>query len=841
VGVFGKENAQGVAPTTVTSASMGAAAPLADIDSALTLSPEVGRLHLERATILQRQGRCGEAIDAYTHALNLNAPKDMVLRGRELCDFDLHDLDAARKDNAALLLLHPRESRALVIRVAIDAALSDMTALTRDLDVGIEVMPDEARLRTMRASLRLERENYAGALADARAAEAVAPSDGEALDIRARAADRLGMDAEADAAFRRLVELKPDNPEHRLHAGHNLAARLEFRAALEQFDAGLRLAPDGPELLAARAAVEAKMGDQNAAIRDWRMAQQVLHSPSAYAQELGESLLEHARFGDALEVFNDALAAQPGNASFLRMRGLARMLSQDFARASEDLRNSYAAEPMPQVMMRIGQAALFDARYDEAVAAFAGLRQASAHDTGLLMWSYLAHAHVDPEAARRELLAADIGETTDWYAQIIDFFLERTDASTLESVAADAAGTSRLERMCEAAYAIGQDDLLRGVDVEAREQFERVVRNCSHDLDSIGATAELRRFAVVEPRSLLGPRVAATRPAAPPLGVDSVSKDDDESDEIALARLTAAVLHDPRDGVSLRKRSALLVDMGQYDRALADADAAVALEPDGSGAAAQRAVVLMNKGELPAAIAGFDRAIALDENNDYAWALRGWTHHLAGNDEAALSDQKHAIGLKPDFAQAMRGRANVLYHLLEFEGALDSAEAAQNLEEMPAYQEFIGHIQYQLRRYADAAESLDIALTRKPGNSYGALWLHLARLRSGDATAAPGLAQWTDAHDQKDWPRPIIDFMLGRADRTTIDTAIAAADKPDTRRDRRCEADYFVGEWLMVAGRSVPAKPLFERAAADCPHYFIEWAGARAELESWPEAISASP
>ncbi|WP_311964317.1 hypothetical protein, partial [Acinetobacter baumannii] len=44
----------------------------------------------------------------------------------------------------------------------------------------------------------------------------------------------------------------------------------------------------------------------------------------------------------------------------------------------------------------------------------------------------------------------------------------------------------------------------------------------------------------------------------------------------------------------------------------------------------------------------------------------------------------------------------------------------------------------------------------------GALWLYLARLRAGEAQAGADLAARFDG--QRDWPRPVVDYFLGKID-----------------------------------------------------------------------------
>ena len=49
-----------------------------------------------------------------------------------------------------------------------------------------------------------------------------------------------------------------------------------------------------------------------------------------------------------------------------------------------------------------------------------------------------------------------------------------------------------------------------------------------------------------------------------------------------------------------------------------------------------------------------------------------------------------------------------------------------------------------------------------------------------------------------------------------------------------CEANFYVGEWLLLHHDTAGAAPLIHKAAADCPHNFVEWMPAQIDLEDLP-------
>ena len=63
---------------------------------------------------------------------------------------------------------------------------------------------------------------------------------------------------------------------------------------------------------------------------------------------------------------------------------------------------------------------------------------------------------------------------------------------------------------------------------------------------------------------------------------------------------------------------------------------------------------------------------------------------------------------------------------------------------------------------------------------------------------------------------------------------LAAADDPnsETKKGQICEANFYTGELALLKGTKDDAIRLFRLAASGCPHGFVEWDGANAELKA---------
>ena len=110
---------------------------------------------------------------------------------------------------------------------------------------------------------------------------------------------------------------------------------------------------------------------------------------------------------------------------------------------------------------------------------------------------------------------------------------------------------------------------------------------------------------------------------------------------------------------------------------------------------------------------------------------------------------------------------------------------------------------------------------------YDALWLYLARARSGRVD--PAEKRWEGAEQGLAWPAcPILYY--GGCWRMRCGRLPASKDAT-LDRNQRCEADFYIGERRLAQGDQAAARRPLERALGECPHSFIEYEMAPVELK----------
>jgi lipoprotein NlpI len=193
--------------------------------------------------------------------------------------------------------------------------------------------------------------------------------------------------------------------------------------------------------------------------------------------------------------------------------------------------------------------------------------------------------------------------------------------------------------------------------------------------------------------------------------------------------------------------------------------------------------------------------------------------------DGAIAQFERAIEIDSANADAHAGLGEALRDKGRMEDARAAYDLARELEpEIAAGYRNGGTQAFSEALYRDAVSNLARSVHLRPGDPYTVLWLYLARARLGNQDAATELAANAAKLQSPDWPYPVVDLFLGKA------TPQATLDAP-TNSDDRCEAQFYVGEWLALQGDADAAHGRFKQAVDTCKNSFIEYKGARAELK----------
>lgn len=286
-----------------------------------------------------------------------------------------------------------------------------------------------------------------------------------------------------------------------------------------------------------------------------------------------------------------------------------------------------------------------------------------------------------------------------------------------------------------------------------------------------------------------------------------------------------------RRALAYNNRGVALSQKGDRDGAIADYDQAIRLDPKLAGAYNGRGLAWSNKGDLDRAISDYDRAIRLAPGHARAYNNRGSAWSARGELVRAIGDYSQAIRLDPKYPIAFYNRGSARSARGDLARASGDFDQAVWLD--PKYMEAYksrGYTRFAAGQFDRAADDFRKAADLAD-NSYATIWSYLARARLGQDAAAD-LSAAAARLSSKDWPAPVIEFLLGR--RSADDMRAAAGSAAE-----QCEAAFYLGEWQVLRHNAAEAIVALRSAADTCPKSFVEYASALAELKRLRAAATA--
>lgn len=310
-----------------------------------------------------------------------------------------------------------------------------------------------------------------------------------------------------------------------------------------------------------------------------------------------------------------------------------------------------------------------------------------------------------------------------------------------------------------------------------------------------------------------------------------------EQPDAALADLDRGLPLEPDEGIGYMRRATVLRDQGKFDRARQDFARAIELVPDDGPSHCEYGVLLYRTHEFESALAQFDVAARLRPHDPANWAWRAQADRALQRFDDAKADDALAEASAATSEDLVAGLYNVGIVLegdQDFEGS--AREFGRAFALMPTVDPreaaSLARTQWFAGQYAQAVETFRKYKADAVANSYVPLWLFVVRGRAYPAdepAAKVELRKLVPPHQPHAWIDTLVDLSLGN---TTLQAALDEADASATavlRAGRRCEADFYAAEQLLMHDEEAPAARLLDEAARVCPSNYIVAPGVGAE------------
>jgi len=280
-----------------------------------------------------------------------------------------------------------------------------------------------------------------------------------------------------------------------------------------------------------------------------------------------------------------------------------------------------------------------------------------------------------------------------------------------------------------------------------------------------------------------------------------------------MLRLFAAILHFRRGHRCLKQ--------DDFGGALFHFSRVLKANPRNYFAYHNRGIALQAMGTYASSIADFDQAIKLQPKNAASYAARGISRKFLGDFEGAIEDQTRALGLDPKLIAALNEIAAASHCSGDIDRALiHLTNVVERAPSDPEAFKLRGYVQFCRGKFeaamADLRRSLEFG-----ADPYAMLFHYLAQSRLAGAASALELLAANLKSGQ--WPAPVFELYLGRLSDTDL---LAVASTPD----ERAEAQFYIGEWLVMRGEREAAISALKAALHSLPPWFIERPAATAEL-----------
>jgi tetratricopeptide (TPR) repeat protein len=401
---------------------------------------------------------------------------------------------------------------------------------------------------------------------------------------------------------------------------------------------------------------------------------------------------------------------------------------------------------------------------------------------------------------------------------------------------------------------LGLINLLRGYNQEAACQFLGGIDLLKNDqANSTNGDLFIGLARALTPRGLIKGADAGNCPTEGGKMVNGA----DQAGALALLAYQRAAALNPLKASSFFKWGAALEDQGKYDDAEEQYKKAIDANPRYSRAYFNLGGLLLEQGRIAEAKEKYDLAVKFDSSDGEAHYYLGSVLHdlsrrasdkpeadklrIEGDRHYKLAEDIYGFVILND--QTSYNRNHSYFNLGTINVALgDNHLGIQNYDKVIDYSlksrkgvdysrvfGFRGYAYFNMGEFERAEEEFTRALTEGT-NTYFMLWKFLAERRgrpqsqmnaSRDALRGEAVRRSTDHN----WPGPVLEMFLGeRSIESTYDAA-------GSNQGRRCEANFYIGEWYLVQNNRDGAESSLKQAVEVCPELFHEFAGAEAELE----------
>lgn len=157
--------------------------------------------------------------------------------------------------------------------------------------------------------------------------------------------ESLERDSDAFKAFKKALELKPDDPEFNYIVGRSLVQLNSFNEALKKYDIALQLKSDFYDAWFGKGVAHVELQEYEQSVAAYRSAIDIKSDDAKAWSNIGLSLIYLKQYSDAIEAYTRAIDLDPEFSQNWYNRACAYSLNGNHLRAIQDLSQAIEIEP----------------------------------------------------------------------------------------------------------------------------------------------------------------------------------------------------------------------------------------------------------------------------------------------------------------------------------------------------------------------------------------------------------------------------------------------------------------------------------------------------------------
>jgi lipoprotein NlpI len=166
----------------------------------------------------------------------------------------------------------------------------------------------------------------------------------------------------------------------------------------------------------------------------------------------------------------------------------------------------------------------------------------------------------------------------------------------------------------------------------------------------------------------------------------------------------------------------------------------------------------------------------------------------------------------------------------DYKKALEDFKKASELDPvLPQARSYLGFTRFFLGDFKPAIYDFAAAYELRNDDIYAMVWLYIVMTRTGNDGRAT-LSKISKDVKFEEWPGPIVEMFLGRLTPQEL-VKLAKDPNPARQREKQCEAYFYGGQQLLIEGKKGEATKMFKAAMTTNMTKFVEYEGARFELQ----------